>query len=204
MDRKNIYIIILTITTILASCFAIYFFAVSQEKEVEEKTEEKIVEVEKLKLVDVSKNLDTTQQFFSKDFGMLSAKIVDNKVYVAFQKDVIGINLSTKKIGEYFEIIGVNGNVVDICMTEIPTSGYPIFVLLMEDGTLQRTKFVTNDDIVCAGTLEGYTDIVRIDQVTTISDSPQPGISMYWPGIVATDKDGNTRKVEVLKAIFPD
>ena len=208
MDRKNIYIIILTITTIITSCIAVYFFVISKNTSPEIKIEEKTVEVEKVvekaKLIDVSKNLDTSKMYFSKSYDDLSVKIENNKVYIANNSDVLGVNAYRKKQGQYYEIIGVNGKVVDICMTKIPTSGYPIFVMLMEDGTLQRTKFVTNDDIVCAGTLEEYTDIVRIDQVTTISDSTEPGISMYWQGIVATDKDGNTRQVEVLKAVLAD
>lgn len=212
-NRKNIYISILFVITVIASCLAVYFGLELKNKKFDNlnniknfntenkvesnKVEEKIIE--KSALIDVSKNL-ADNMYLSKQYLNFKTKIINNKAYVAITDNTLGSMSYEKSINEYYEIKGVNGNVVDICITAIPTSGYPIFVMLMEDGTLQKTKFIQGSDIVCDGIIEGYSNIVRIDdvEVKNINNFGGTDIVNYSKSIVATDKDGNTKKVEDL------
>lgn len=212
MERKNILIIIFVITTIVASCIAVYFCVngSNQIKVLEEKINNLTTEidvsnneennVQTYSIINISNNLNDNM-YLSKQLGNVKTKIVDGKAYAAFTTNSIGTANYTKELNEYYEILGVNGEVVDISIVEIPTSGYPIFVMLMNDGTLQKTKFVQGSDIVCDGKIEGYENIVRIDAVEVVN-THEFGDSIakqYSKGIVVTDKEGNT---ELLKNLY--
>ncbi len=209
--RKNVYIVLFVITTIIAGCLAAYFKIMANKEK--DELNAKVLELEnKLNTENVSNDVNQTQNTYNildvskklndkyylcKQMGNVKAKIVDNKAYVAVIEGNLGTNTYTKKLNEYYEIQGVSGKVVDICIEEIPTSKYPIFVLLMEDGTLEATKFVDGDDIVSKGKLDGYENIVRIDNCESVDENKfgDDIVKTYSSSVCATDINGNSKIV---------
>lgn len=225
MERKNIFIVIFVITTIVASCLAIYF-AINGSKDIK-LLEEKINSLsskndipsnigknnsesidnniqspnktDTYDIIDISNSLNE-DMYLSKKFDNIKTKILNGKAYVAFTTDEIGTSKYGKELNKYYEILNVNGKVIDISVVKIPTSGYPIFVMLMEDGTLQKTKFVEGSDIICNGKIEDYENITRIDDVEIINKLDFGGeiAESYSQSVVATDKYGNTKLIKNL------
>lgn len=224
------FIVIFVITTIIASCLAIYF-AINGSKEIKV-LEDKInsfnskndissnIEKDNIQntntsnnyedvrpsekidtsdIIDISKNLNN-DMYLSKRFDNVKTKISNGKAYVAFTTDEIGTSKYGKELNKYYEMLNVNSKVIDISILKIPTSGYPIFVMLMEDGTLQKTKFVEGSDIICNGKIEDYENITRIDDVEIINKLDFGGeiAESYSKSVVATDKYGNTKLIKNL------
>lgn len=84
-------------------------------------------------------------------------------------------------------------------MIKMPTSGYPIFILLMEDGTIQKTKFVQGSDIICDGKIDGFENIERIDEIEIVNNLEfgNEKVVDYSIGVVATDNNGKTMQVKI-------
>lgn len=208
---KNVFLTIFIFTTILATGIAIYFGIenmninkqlLENKSNVENyNTEKGAVEKkqdEDSEEIDVSKNLEEGV-YLSKTFGNIKTKIQDGKAYIAFTSKALGSSEFTKELNKYYEILNVSGNVIDISMIKMPTSGYPIFILLMEDGTIQKTKFVQGSDIICDGKIDGFENIERIDEIEIVNNLEfgNEKVVDYSIGVVATDNNGKTMQVKI-------
>jgi len=215
MERKSIYIVIFVITTIIASCVAVYFAGV-RNNEINELKQtvnnltlqlenNKEIQAEKME-INISKNVDNIQNieaYVIKDDGNVAAKVQNGKAYVkVINSGKISSNVMWKKnLNEFYEIENINGVVVDICTYRYVGSGEYIFILLMEDGTLQKTKISDGSSFICEGKIDGYENIIRIDDVE-VKNENQFGdeISVFYSkAVVATDSNGNT---ELLKGLY--
>lgn len=208
---KNVFLTIFIFTTILATGIAIYFVIenmninkqlLENKSNIENyNTENSAVEKkqdEDSEKIDVSKNLQEGV-YLSKTFGNIKTKIQDGKAYIAFTSKELGSSEFTKELNKYYEILNVSGNVIDISMIKMPTSGYPIFILLMEDGTIQKTKFVQGSDIICDGKIDGFENIERIDEIEIVNNLEfgNEKVVDYSIGVVATDNNGKTKQVKI-------
>ena len=208
---KNVFLTIFIFTTILATGIAIYFVIenmninkqlLENKSNIENyNTENSAVEKKQDKdneKIDVSKNLQEGV-YLSKTFGNIKTKIQDGKSYIAFTSKELGSSEFTKELNKYYEILNVSGNVIDISMIKMPTSGYPIFILLMEDGTIQKTKFVQGSDIICDGKIDGFENIERIDEIEIVNNLEfgNEKVVDYSIGVVATDNNGKTKQVKI-------
>lgn len=207
---KNVFITIFIFTTIISAGFAVYFglelkkgnddkinSSLSDqnysEKDVES-TESNLQD----KILDISKNLNEGV-YLSKTFENTKTKIQNGKAYVSFTTNELGSGEYTKELNKYYEILNVKGNVIDISRVTIPTSKYPIFILLMDDGTVQKTKFSKGSDIICDGKIDGLENIVRIDEVEIVNklEFGENVVDSYSTGVVATNKNGDTTNIKV-------
>ena len=208
---KNVFLTIFIFTTILAIGVAIYLEIenmninkqlLENKSNVEDYNAEKSPAEEKQdkdnEKIDVSKNLQEGV-YLSKTFGNIKTKIQDGKSYIAFTSKELGSSEFTKELNKYYEILNVSGNVIDISMIKMPTSGYPIFILLMEDGTIQKTKFVQGSDIICDGKIDGFENIERIDEIEIVNNLEfgNEKVVDYSIGVVATDNNGKTKQVKI-------
>ncbi len=208
---KNVFLTIFIFTTILTTGIAIYFVIenmninkqlLENKSNIENyNTENSAVEEKQDKdneKIDVSKNLQEGV-YLSKTFGNIKTKIQDGKAYIAFTSKELGSSEFTKELNKYYEILNVSGNVIDISMIKMPTSGYPIFILLMEDGTIQKTKFVQGSDIICDGKIDGFENIERIDEIEIVNNLEfgNEKVVDYSIGVVATDNNGKTKQVKI-------
>ena len=208
---KNVFLTIFIFTTILATGIAIYFVIenmninkqlLENKSNIENyNTENSAVEKkqdEDSEKIDVSKNLQEGV-YLSKTFGNIKTKIQDGKAYIAFTSKELGSSEFTKELNKYYEILNVSGNVIDISMIKMPTSGYPIFILLMEDGSIQKTKFVQGSDIICDGKIDGFENIERIDEIEIVNNLEfgNEKVVDYSIGVVATDNNGKTKQVKI-------
>ena len=208
---KNVFLTIFIFTTILTTGIAIYFVIenmninkqlLENKSNIENyNTENSAVEEKQDKdneKIDVSKNLQEGV-YLSKTFGNIKTKIQDGKSYIAFTSKDLGSSEFTKELNKYYEILNVSGNVIDISMIKMPTSGYPIFILLMEDGTIQKTKFVQGSDIICDGKIDGFENIERIDEIEIVNNLEfgNEKVVDYSIGVVATDNNGKTKQVKI-------
>lgn len=208
---KNVFLTIFIFTTILTTGIAIYFVIenmninkqlLENKSNVEDYNAEKSPAEEKQdkdnEKIDVSKNLQEGV-YLSKTFGNIKTKIQDGKSYIAFTSKELGSSEFTKELNKYYEILNVSGNVIDISMIKMPTSGYPIFILLMEDGTIQKTKFVQGSDIICDGKIDGFENIERIDEIEIVNNLEfgNEKVVDYSIGVVATDNNGKTKQVKI-------
>lgn len=208
---KNVFLTIFIFTTILATGIAIYFGIenmninkqlLENKSNVENYNTEKGAVEEKQdedsEKIDVSKNLEEGV-YLSKTFGNIKTKIQDGKAYIAFTSKELGSSEFTKELNKYYEILNVSGNVIDISMIKMPTSGYPIFILLMEDGTIQKTKFVQGSDIICDGKIDGFENIERIDEIEIVNNLEfgNEKVVDYSIGVVVTDNNGKTMQVKI-------
>lgn len=208
---KNVFLTIFIFTTILTTGIAIYFVIenmninkqlLENKSNIENyNTENSAVEEKQDKdneKIDVSKNLQEGV-YLSKTFGNIKTKIQDGKSYIAFTSKELGSSEFTKELNKYYEILNVSGNVIDISMIKMPTSGYPIFILLMEDGTIQKTKFVQGSDIICDGKIDGFENIERIDEIEIVNNLEfgNEKVVDYSIGVVATDNNGKIKQVKI-------
>lgn len=208
---KNVFLTIFIFTTILATGIAIYLEIenmninkqlLENKSNIENyNTENSAVEKkqdEDSEKIDVSKNLQEGV-YLSKTFGNIKTKIQDGKAYIAFTSKELGSSEFTKELNKYYEILNVSGNVIDISMIKMPTSGYPIFILLMEDGTIQKTKFVQGSDIICDGKIDGFENIERIDEIEIVNNLEfgNEKVVDYSIGVVATDNNGKTMQLKI-------
>lgn len=158
---------------------------------------------DKTRIVDsYFKNIDV---YVVKNFpNDISVKIANGKAYVAINRDTIGAGSYEKEVGTYYEIKGISSKVIDVAMIRIPTSGYPIFACLMENGTVEVTKFVENSDIVSNGTIPGYNNIVRIDNVEYFEEQQLDDKTVKIPTIqiAATQKDGTVQILHILEWLY--
>lgn len=206
---KNVFLTIFIFTTILTTGIAIYFVIenmninkqlLENKSNIENYNTENSAVEEKQdnEKIDVSKNLQEGV-YLSKTFGNIKTKIQDGKAYIAFTSKELGSSEFTKELNKYYEILNVSGNVIDISMIKMPTSGYPIFILLMEDGTIQKTKFVQGSDIICDGKIDGFENIERIDEIEIVNNLEfgNEKVVDYSIGVVATDNNGKTKQVKI-------
>lgn len=208
---KNVFLTIFIFTTILTTGIAIYFVIenmninkqlLENKSNIENyNTENSAVEEKQDKdneKIDVSKNLQEGV-YLSKTFGNIKTKIQGGKSYISFTSKELGSSEFTKELNKYYEILNVSGNVIDISMIKMPTSGYPIFILLMEDGTIQKTKFVQGSDIICDGKIDGFENIERIDEIEIVNNLEfgNEKVVDYSIGVVATDNNGKTKQVKI-------
>ncbi len=222
--RKNVYIVIFVITTIIASCLAIYLYITGNSEN--EKLQAKINELNSTNIENNDNNVQqnsnnvTDSKFSTINYGNLGnncyisksipilnqgikVKVENKKAFVAILDDNIGTNEYTKEKGKYYEIQNVNGNVVDIAVLLVPTSSYPIFVLLMEDGTMQKTKIDNGSDIICEGKIDGFENIVGIESCETVSTNDFGGnkVDSYTMGVATVDENGQTKVLNINELI---
>lgn len=132
-------------------------------------------------------------EYISREMDNMKLKIKDGKVYTLFTSSSIGTGTYKKELNKYYEISNVSGKVIDAVITKIPTSGYPIIVMLMEDGSLQKTKFAQGDDIVCEGKISGYENIIGIEKIEyeEVLNFGDNSVTKLSNKVVAMDKNGN-------------
>ncbi len=224
--RKNVYIVIFVITTIIASCLAVYFYITgnNENEKLQAKVEELTSKNSDINDNEVQQNINNQENdsasvdsnystnfpsnlgdncYISKSIPTLNqgikVKVENNKAYVAILDDNIGTNKYTKEKGKYYEIQNVSGNVVDITVLLVPTSSYPVFVLLMEDGTLQKTKIDSSSDIICDGKVNDFENIVGIESCEIVSTNDFGGnkVDTYSMGVATIDKSGKTKVINI-------
>ena len=227
MDRKSIYIVILSITTIIAACFAIYFGVTKNNSNITEKDKEKnniistsdtqsknegntledsdtssktetIVQTQIVKeptLVDAASNLDS-DHYLLIETNDAKLKIKGGNAYVSFTYKKISFNtVWNKELNTYYEIENVPGKVVDGRIYTNVGSGEKTFVLLLEDGTVCRTKYSDGNSVEYIGKIDGCDDIVKIDSVASIYSNSEIG------SICVTDKNGQTKVLDMVSIV---
>ena len=172
MDRKNIYIVIFIITTIIASCTAIYFavnqttavegnkeqnISVNEEKEEQTKVEtvEKIVYKYQLPKIDESKCINVKEQTYNVKRNSISIfqtcqATVENKKEVSLRingdivKKMHNLDISVDKFGYLERVINnFEGSVVDVKVFNVGQGvGNEVIFFLMEDGTVEYMELI--------------------------------------------------------------
>ena len=197
---KNVFITIFIFTTIISAGFAVYF-GLELKKGNDDKINSSVSDqnYSEKNVESTESNLQDKIVYLSKTFENTKTKIQNGKAYVSFTTNELGSGEYTKELNKYYEILNVKGNVIDISRVTIPTSKYPIFILLMDDGTVQKTKFSQGSDIICDGKIDGLENIVRIDEVEIVNklEFGENVVDSYSTGVVATNKNGDTTNIKV-------
>lgn len=215
--RKNIYIVIFIITTIIATCCAIYFGLSLKEEKNELAIERELMKSNTAKIEDLQTKLNIKEG----DSSEIKEKILEKAVRVAFDPNRIknppanvtyssAISGTTKGISNGVELLidsngsikitreqesinvtGVTEKVIDALACVLGQGAEDTIVLLTEDGNL----YYADDSIVDTrvksikfSKVEGISDICRVESVySERKNSP----SRARATVIAIDSNGD-------------